>query len=73
MTETQGQIIRNLNSSLTNLHTVRVGYISKAGDVSERVATVNYMRDGIVNFATAKGFRSMLLDNIAYADVSYAN
>ncbi len=67
------EILGNLRSSLTNFHTVKVGYISKDGKESERVATVNYIDEdrGIVNFSTDVGFRSMRIENILFADVRY--
>jgi predicted DNA-binding transcriptional regulator YafY len=73
MKSTSQIILDNLNSSLTRLHTVKVGYISKSGAESERVATVNYidLEKGIVNFATNNGFRSFILDNIIYADIRH--
>jgi hypothetical protein len=73
MKTTSDIILHNLQSSYTRLHTVKVGYISRSGEASERVATVNYidLKKGIVNFATDNGFRSLRLDNIIYADIRH--
>lgn len=81
MTKTNESILNALRSSLTNLHTLKLGYISKDGVDSERTVTVDkldeakglvtcvaYGRDSNPPVKEGTVFRTFIIENIIFAD-----